>query len=78
MYPVLLNISVFTIYTYGVFVATGFIIGITVARIEAERHGENPEKIMDLSFYLIISGILGARLFYIFTEPRIQYKEALR
>ncbi len=71
MHPILFQYRGATLYTYGFFIALGFLLGITLARYEAKRVGENPEKIMDLSFYLLVSAIIGSRLFYVATRPDI-------
>jgi len=69
MYPVLLQLGRFSLYTYGLFVAMGFLAGILLAQREAKRLGEDQGKIMDLFFYLLISAIVGSRLFYVGTNP---------
>ena len=65
MHPTLIHIGGLHIRTYGFFVALGFLAGIFIAKHEAKRMGEDPEKIMDLAFYILISSIIGARIFYI-------------
>ncbi|MGA1875502.1 MAG: prolipoprotein diacylglyceryl transferase [bacterium] len=70
MHPILFKIGPFTVYTYGFFIAVAFITGIFWASREAERLGEEPEKIMDLGFYLIISAIIGARLLFVFLNVK--------
>ena len=67
MHPVLLKFGSVTIYTYGFMIALGFFLGIVLAMREARRLGENPEKIMDLSFYILVAAIIGSRLFYVVT-----------
>ncbi|QTA80371.1 Phosphatidylglycerol--prolipoprotein diacylglyceryl transferase [Desulfonema limicola] len=69
MYPILIKIGPFAIYTYGFFVAMGFLAGILLGKYEAGNLGQDPEKISDLCFYILISAIAGARLFYILTTP---------
>ncbi|MCP4347952.1 MAG: prolipoprotein diacylglyceryl transferase [Desulfobacterales bacterium] len=69
MYPVLLKIGKLPIYTYGLFIATGFMVGMYVARKEAERLGQDPYKIMDICFYILLFGIIGSRVFFILTTP---------
>jgi len=68
MYPVLLKIGKLSLYTYGFFVAAGFVAGITIARHEAKRLGEDQDMIMDLCFYVLIAAIVGSRLFYVLTN----------
>jgi len=65
MHPVLFKLGPLTIYTYGVFVASGFILGISLALRQARKEGYDPQTILDLVFYIIVAGIVGSRLFYI-------------
>jgi len=65
MHPVLFKIGPVTIYTYGVFVASGFILGISLALQQARREGYEPQTILDVLFYIILAGIIGSRLLYI-------------
>lgn len=67
MYPVIIKFGQIAIYTYGLMIAIGFIAGITVAKKEAVRTGENPEKITDLCFYILIAAIVFSRIFYVAT-----------
>ena len=62
MYRILFTIGSFPIYSYGVMIALAFIIGIFLAMKEAKRIGENPERILDGSLYVILGGLLGGRL----------------
>jgi len=77
MHPVLLKLGPLTIHTYGFFIAMGFIAGIFLAKREAKRLGESPERIMDLSFYILIAAIAGSRLLYIFINPEIFLSDIL-
>jgi len=62
MYRILFTIGSFPIYSYGMMIALAFIIGIFLAMKEAKRIGENPERILDGSLYVILGGLLGGRL----------------
>ena len=75
MFPVLLKIGPISIFTYGFFIAVGFLTGIFLATKEAKRQGEDHEKIMDLCFYVLIAAILGSRLFYVATSPEVFLKD---
>jgi len=77
MYPVLFKFGWISIYTYGFFIALGFIAGITLAKREAERLGEDANKIIDVAFYIIIAAILGSRLFYVAINYKIYIKDPL-
>lgn len=51
--------------TYGVCVALGFVLSIIVAQKMVKKEGIIEKNIiLDLSFYVLIGTILGARLFY--------------
>ncbi len=78
MYPVLFHIGKFTVYSYGVFVALGFAAGIFWTYLNARREGINPGLILDLSFYLVLSALAGARLFYVLIEYREYVRDPLR
>ena len=65
MYPVLLRIGPITLYTYGALLAVAFLVGIYLAMRAAEREGIMPEFIADMGILVILSSILGARLFHI-------------
>lgn len=68
MHPILFKIGPVTIYTYGVFIAAAFFLGLALAVRQAKIAGEEPQKIMDLGFYILISAIVGSRLLYIIVE----------
>jgi phosphatidylglycerol:prolipoprotein diacylglycerol transferase len=70
MHPKLITIGSFTIYTYGFFIAAAFLLGMSWTMREARYRGLNPKLVSDLGFYLILGGILGARLLYVLINPR--------
>jgi len=65
MYRILFTIGSFRIYSYGVMVALAFITAILLAMKEAKRSGENPERVLDISLYVILGALIGGRLGYI-------------
>lgn len=75
MHPVLFQIGKFSIYSYGLLVALGFLAGIAWATVNAGRRGIDPGKVLDLSFYLVIAAIVGARLFYVLIEFKRYLKD---
>ncbi len=54
-----------TIQPWGVMVALGFLAAVYIAVKEAKRKKEDANKIYDLVFYVILSGIIGARIAYL-------------
>jgi len=75
MHPVLLQIGKFTIYSYGLLVVLGFVAGIGWAALNAGGRGIEPGKVLDLSFYLVIAAIIGARFFYVLVEFKRYLKD---
>jgi len=68
MFPVLIRIGPLTIHTYGFMIASAFLLGLWLALRQAEREGLSKEKITDIGFYALFSGIIGARVFFIATN----------
>ena len=55
------------IYFYALVIITGALLGSYLASKEAKRHGYDPEMIWDVLPWLLISGIIGARLWHVLT-----------
>jgi phosphatidylglycerol:prolipoprotein diacylglycerol transferase len=62
-------IGQFEIKFYGIILMLGAVAGAFLASREAKRRGYEPEIVWDLMIYLLIGGIIGARLWHIFTPP---------
>ena len=52
---------------YGILIVVGAILGAWLAAREAKRRGHDPEIVWDLLIYLMIGGVIGARLWHILT-----------
>ena len=65
MHPILLKIGPIQLYTYGAFLATAFVLAIYLSMRSAEREGVSPGMIADLGIVVILSAIVGSRIFYI-------------
>ena len=52
---------------YGIILMLGAVAGGWLAAREAKRRGHDPEIVWDLLIWLIIGGVVGARLWHIFT-----------
>ena len=65
MYPILLKIGPLTLHTYGFFVALGFLLALSWTHKESLRRGLDPEIFHDLFFYVVVSALVGARVFYV-------------
>ncbi len=65
MHPVLIKIGPLTIHTYGVLIAAGFLLGLALAVRQAKKQFIEPDKIIDLGFYVLLAAILGSRLLFV-------------
>ncbi len=65
MSPIIFQIGPLTIRWYGVLIMAGVILGLVLAGREAKRQDVSVELIYDLFFYMILSAVVGARLYYV-------------
>lgn len=68
MHPLLFELPILggvKIYTYGVLVALGFLVGMWWVHHEAQRADEDPALATDLVFYIIIAAIVGSRIAHV-------------
>lgn len=50
---------------YGILIATGVMLGTTLAHREAIRRGQDPDKLLNLIIVAVLSALVGARLYYV-------------
>ncbi len=65
MYPIICKIGPFTVYAYGLMLAVAFLVSSALAGIQAKKDSIDSGLIFNFSFIVFISGIIGARLFFI-------------
>lgn len=65
MHPTFVQLGPLTIATYGVMVALGFLVGLGFASRQARAEGIAPAVMQRLGAWLVVSGILGGKLFYV-------------
>lgn len=68
--PVLVDFTFVKIYYYGLFIVLAIILALLVSGFLANRYKINKDDFFDLSFYLIIFGVIGARIYDCFLEWR--------
>jgi phosphatidylglycerol:prolipoprotein diacylglycerol transferase len=64
MHPEFIKIGPLTLYSYGVLVALGFLIGAWVAASRAKIEGLKPELVGDLLLWMLPAILLGAKIWY--------------
>lgn len=62
------SIGNFAIHWYGLFVVSGIIAGLLIIIHLAKSKGIKPDEVFDLGFYVIIAGILGARIYSVLLD----------
>lgn len=66
--PVALSFGGLEIRWYGVIIALGILIAMTLATKESERKGLGSDFIVDMMFWVLPIGIIGARIYYVLFE----------
>ena len=59
MYPELFHLGPLTVYSYGVLLATAYLLGLRLAMSRARARGLDPTTMLDLGIYIIISALVG-------------------
>ena len=63
--PKTIMIGNFGIAIYGVVIALGMLLGLTLSSKIAEKTGQDPDTIWDLGPALLFFSVLGARIYYV-------------
>lgn len=63
--PVAFHLFGKDIYWYGIIIACGFLLGLTMACKQADKLGTNADRLTDVMLLAIPLGIIGARAYYV-------------
>jgi|SRR6056297_1151035 len=66
--PALFSWGGIEIYWYGFFIVLGIVAGLIVTLILANYYKVSRDAVFDLAFWLVVGGILGARIYHVFLE----------
>jgi phosphatidylglycerol:prolipoprotein diacylglycerol transferase len=75
MHPIAFHFGDFTVHWYGVMVALAFVFGLWTASRRGLQENFSPEKVLDLGPWLILGGLLGARVFYVVSYWKEQFAD---
>ena len=67
MHPIAIELGRLTIHWYGVCIALAFVVGVWTATRRGLRDGIHAEWISDLALWLLLGGIIGARVLHVVT-----------
>src|SRR5262245_45393913 len=83
MHPVLFTIPAFTflgslrgpfrLHTYGVLLALAFLAGLWIANRQARKVGLDAARITDMAVYVLIAGLVGAKLMLVLVEYKYYF-----
>jgi phosphatidylglycerol:prolipoprotein diacylglycerol transferase len=68
MHPILFEIRGFPVYTYGLLLAAAYLLGLQLALIRARARGLDPNRVMDLGIWIIVSALVGAKLLLLIVD----------
>jgi phosphatidylglycerol---prolipoprotein diacylglyceryl transferase len=68
MHPLLFEIGGFPVYTYGVLLAAAYLLGLQFGLWRSKPLGLDPNRVMDLGIWIIVSALVGAKLLLLFVE----------
>ena len=63
-------IGSFKIYFYGIIIMLGVLVAVLISYYRATRYGQDKELIWDMLPWLLVSGIIGARLWHVLTPSK--------
>lgn len=66
--PILFSWDGITVYWYGFFIVIGIIAGILVISKLAPHYNIDKNTVLDLGFWMMIAGIIGARIYHVLLE----------
>ena len=69
MNPVLLKLGPFQVHWYGLLIVLGAVLAAWLSTKEARRRGEDPDHVWNVLTWVLIAGIIGARLYHVFSTP---------
>ena len=76
MHPVAFNLGSVSIHWYGILVALGFVAGFWTASRRAPLDGLHSEAVADIGPWLIVGGLVGARILYVITYWQDDFADA--
>jgi phosphatidylglycerol---prolipoprotein diacylglyceryl transferase len=68
MLPILFHIGWLPVYSYGVLVAAGVLLGLSYARREAPRLGLKPDYVWNLGIYMVLVALVVAKIWLVLSS----------
>lgn len=76
MYPILVTVGPFTLYSYGILLVIAFIVSTWLAtrashRLPPARRAIGAEQLVDCASLALLGGVVGARLLYVILQREL-------
>ena len=71
--PVAFELGGLTVRWYGILIAAGFLLALLYVMKNARRFGLNSDKLIDAVLVGLVTGLIGARLYYVIFYPGGKY-----
>jgi phosphatidylglycerol:prolipoprotein diacylglycerol transferase len=68
VFPVLFHIRNVPVYSYGFFIALGYLAALGLLSYLAGKRGHRPARFLDLAFLALLSGVAGGRVLFVLTN----------
>jgi len=69
MDPVAFRLGPLQVHWYGILIVSGAVLAAFIAARLARRAGENPDHVWNMLTVVLLLGIIGARLYHVFSRP---------
>ena len=66
--PIAFQIGPVAVHWYGIIIASAVLLGAVVGTLEARRRGEDPEQGWSMLLLVIVTAVIGARLYHVIHE----------
>ena len=76
--PVAFSIGSLDIMWYGICIVIGMLAALALGYFRTEKHGLSKDRALDIFITVVISGVIGARLYYVIFEFNNLYKDDLK
>lgn len=76
--PVAIRLGPIEVAWYGLIIVIGMFVAVYLSMKEANKRGIGEDFIIDLAFWIIPAGIIGARLYYVLFELQTYLADPIR
>lgn len=73
-----LHLGPIPLHAYGLCLAAGVIVATVIAERRWARRGHDPKDIGDIAVWVVIAGVLGARLYHVLTDYELYTHHPLK